>query len=184
MQTKTENTYMKSSHAAPSQDRTVPCLFTGAQSSQYPPRAVSFSFSPLTCTRSCRHGRRPLPIGCVRLVANSQYVSGPRRPLRVPERVRTPCTSHCHVTPSHDHPDCPPLFALQVSSLMPSRHNIRLERSLALPLSHLHPLTDALSCRNGCRHHLVACVRLVAIPQFVSGPRRPLRKFSRAECAS
>ena len=39
------------------------CLFTEAQSSQYQPRAVSFCFSPLTCARSRRHGRRHLPVG-------------------------------------------------------------------------------------------------------------------------
>ena len=56
----------------------LPCLFTDAQSSQYPPRAVSFCFSPLTCATSRPHGRRPLAVGCVLLVAIPQGVSGPR----------------------------------------------------------------------------------------------------------
>ena len=44
------------------------------------------SLSPLTCGRSRRHGRRRLPVGCVRLVAIPQTVSGPRRPLFMPSR--------------------------------------------------------------------------------------------------
>ena len=71
---------------------------------------------------------------------------------------------------------------------MPSRRNIRLARSLSLSrlarsliylVSDLHTTSPAR-----LRPLLVACVRLVAIPQNVSGPRRPLREISRAESAS
>ena len=150
------------------------CLFTVGQSSQYPPRALCCSFSPLTSARSRRHGRRPLPVGCV-LVAILQAVSCPRRPLRVPlrrERLVSAPRARPLVLPS-------PYMIAWTSPLARSAYLFTDALSSQYPPRALSCsillLTSTRSRRHGRRPHPVCCDRLVAIPQNVSGPRRPLR---------